>query len=159
MKKTFGLLLISLVLVSCGPSTGENEIQPSSKEESQKVEIVFDIPNLLGKSFVYIQKSLGEPTISFIATELQRDMGIINTAEWTTQNITLSLDYSDNTQSVKYAFLVNDETKYNVDQLLKIGNLSQEDRSYNIVPQRAINGQSFTGLHICLAGYSNNFCR
>jgi len=54
------ILLLSIVAVySCSSSTEENKIE---SRETQEIKTLFDIPNLLGRSFSSIQKSLGNPT-------------------------------------------------------------------------------------------------
>lgn len=157
MKRIIIILLLSVVMVYSCSSTEENKVESKG---TQEVKTLFNIPNLLGKSFLEIQKSLGIPTNSFVATEIQKEMGIPNSAEWWIEGVGISLDYTSRKQPIKYIFLMNNnKSEYNVDQLLKIGNLSKESKEYRVIPQRAFREPGFTGLHICVAGYKNEFCK
>lgn len=154
----FGIgILASIVLVSLGDARkkADEKISNNSALEAQKkMDTVFDIPALMGKSFNQVKSNLGEPSSLYVPTDVQKKVGVFYSAIWEKSNIDLQMDYFNLDKPINYIFLNNNaDLSFTEDQLLQLGNL-KNITSFKIIAQKSLkDATKITGLHICNKNY------
>jgi hypothetical protein len=165
-KKTSGcawlaLILIIIAIVIIGKSTEQARKKADEKistnytlEAQKKIDTVFDVPALMGKSFNQVKSKLGEPTSLYKPTDIQKRTGVSYSATWEKSSIDLQIDYLDPNKPINYIFLDNNaDVLFTEDQLSQLGNLKNTN-GFKIVPQKALtDANKITGLHICNKDY------
>lgn len=130
MKHKILTIILALVVFSIFKGAAESGKVANVSENQSKTEIktVFDIPTLVGKSVDEIIGMIGQPKENSLPTEEQSKL----TSEWSIEfgkdGQTLLVEYNLKTKAVKDLFISGD----NKDELLKIGNLNENDSKYSL---------------------------
>ena len=137
-----GLQIIFLFIVFSGPSTNSNLSNvtpvavavPSMEEDTTKM--VFDVPELVGKSVKQVESILGPADRSFEPTNIQLEMGVIEADKTFDKNgSSLLITYDYRTGKIKDFFIDTPDPSGATDStvsLLKLGNLERGSGRYTI---------------------------
>ena len=162
IKFIISILILISIFFACKDDDKKQENKKVDKETSteevkdksdKKIKVVFDVPSLMGKNIDQIEKILGEPDIDNEPTKLQIEQGVtIGDKIFIKDGYELLVMYNPQTRKVKDFFIPTTNPSEKTDDysdLLKIGNLVENDNDYTVRPIITMGDANYyTGIQI-----------
>lgn len=122
------LVIVFISIIKGSADAGKADRINNQNQINQEMGYVFDIPSLVGKNVDEIISLLGQPKEGSLPTEEQTKLSNEWSIEFGKDGQTLLVEYNLKTKVVKDLFISGD----NKVELLKIGNLKENDPNYSL---------------------------
>lgn len=149
----FWVIIVFLALFIIIGESGSREQKRNTNNTENQQNYVYDIPSLIGKNLGEVREALGTPQFDDEPNAAQLQLG---TTEWNKtyekDGNSLLVTYKVSDQSIIDFFIsTNDPSGATKDtkQLLRVGNLSENDPTYKVEFIKALTDKSsYTGVKI-----------
>lgn len=139
------LVIVFISIIKGSADAGKADRVNNQNQINQEISYVFDVPSLVGKNVDEIIALLGQPKEGSLPTEEQTKLSDEWSIEFGKDGQTLLVEYNLKTKTVKDLFISGDDKA----ELLKIGNLKENDSKYSLEFVKQQNDQTkITGVVI-----------
>lgn len=136
LEFSFGIIIGLIFISGCS----SEKASPKQLKVESKIEVQFDIPNLLKMNIHQVKDNLGVPKSEFIPNEMQvsLDSSILSTIDYEKETTIIQIDYSRNGR-IKTIFISDESQGRTKEDILKLGKLEIHSSEYKIRVQEWLN--------------------